>query len=143
MLQQSFRAVRRPHGHRIIARNLAHRPVLGLEAPRRIGAAPERPRLLQPALTAPREGSGGAREASAPGLHAEVSLRGGEEPSKAFTAATGSGAAGRAGALAPRGGSAAALPGREEPAALRHAGHGQRPTWRGRSSRSSRSWARG
>ena len=55
MLQQSFGAIRAPHRHRIVVRHLPHRPVLGLEGPRRIGGGPERPRLVQPPLTAPRE----------------------------------------------------------------------------------------
>ena len=53
MLQQSLGAIRAPHRHRVVARHLPNRPVLGLEAPRRIGGGPERPRLVQPPLTAP------------------------------------------------------------------------------------------
>ena len=55
MLQQSFGAVRGPHCYRIVARHLPHRPVLGLEGPLGIGGGPERPRLIQPPLTAPRQ----------------------------------------------------------------------------------------
>ena len=55
MLQQSFGAVRGSHRHRVIARNLSRRSILGLEASGRIGGGPERPGLLEPPLTAPRQ----------------------------------------------------------------------------------------
>ena len=55
MLQQSFGAVRGSHRHRVIARNLPHRSILGLEASGRIGGRPERPGLLEPPLPAPRQ----------------------------------------------------------------------------------------
>ena len=48
MLQQSLRAIGGSHRHRLVTRNLPHRPVLGLERPLGIGGGPERPRLLQP-----------------------------------------------------------------------------------------------
>ena len=55
MLQQSLRAIGGSHRHRLVTRNLPHRPVLGLERPLGIGGGPERPRLLQPPLTTPRQ----------------------------------------------------------------------------------------
>ena len=48
-------AVRGPHRRRVVARHLPHRPVLRLEAPRRVRRGPKGPGLLQPALPALRQ----------------------------------------------------------------------------------------
>ena len=55
---QWHRSPRRAEPHasaESLTRNLPHRPVLGLERPLGIGGGPERPRLLQPPLTTPRQ----------------------------------------------------------------------------------------